>query len=148
MECSDTHFVVYFNRTALDERTNPSYNNRSYSLKFTDASSPDCRVDFGDISTIGRDLDASVPHDMSFPSIYLGTTYAVNICGIQITSDLDYIYYNTTVTVVYGENPAPHIGREEYDNYIVTCLRNRTIQERFDSYDVQTRLNGIATQSK
>ena len=142
MKCSDTHFVVYFNKTGLDARTDPFYNNRSYSIKFSNSSSPSCRVNFGDLSTVGKDLDVSVPHNRAYPSIYVGTMYADDLCGIEVTSDNDYIYYNATVTVTYGENPNSFIRREEYDNYVVTCLRNRTVEHKLHQYNVQTRLTG------
>ena len=145
VNCSDVAITVYFNKTALDERTDPSYNNRSYAIKFANSTSPGCRVDVGDNSTVGA-VNLSPFAGAQFISI--GTEYNVDMCGIELTYDNDYIYYNTTITVTYGQNPNPMIIREEYDNYVVTCLRNRTVETNLDQYNVQSRLAGYDKQSK
>ena len=149
MLCDDTHLAVYFNKTALDERTVANYNNRSYSIKFDGQSSPACMVAAGDTSTVDADLGSLISSAFN-PKIYIGIAYATEMCGIGIHADDDYIFYNGTVVVTYGENPNTNIVREEYDNYHVTCLRNRTVEEKLngDSYNVESRVTGEESKSK
>lgn len=141
VKCSDTHFAVYFNYTALLERTDSTYNNRSFAIHFKD--DPTCKTEVNAQTT--GELHASVAGASEFTqSTVIGTAFATSNCGINTYSDNDYIFYNTTVIVTYGENPSATVLREEYDNYHVTCLRNRTVEEKLagDKFDVDKRLTG------
>ena len=150
MHCDDTRLVVFFNKTALDERTVSGYNNRSYVLKWDGSSNALCENDGSkNVAT----SSGSVSSDGSYAStLFMESLFTTGQekCNVNIYSDNDYIYYNNTITITYGENPTATIGREEYDKYHVTCFRNRTVEEKLtgDKFDVESRVDGEDRKSK
>lgn len=149
VQCDDTHFAVFFNKTALDERTVANYNNRSYVIRFYGQDSLSCWTH--DYETLKASATYnSLSSGVSYAStIHLGTPFGVSQCGVNVFSDATHIMYNTTLVVTYGANPSGNIGREEYDKYNVMCLRNRTIYEKLsgDKYDVEYRKTGMDSQN-
>jgi len=64
-------------------------------------------------------------------SVYLASQY--DKCGMKVNFDQDYIMFNQTIVVVYGDNHGQNNGlveREEKDYYHFMCRRNRTIVEK------------------
>ena len=140
--------VVFFNKTALDERTITNYNNRSYTLKWDSSSSSNCKSD-GSSNIYSGPLSS----DGSYPSTFnMGANFESGgeRCGVTVHSDATYIYYNNTITITYGENPNANIIREEYDVYNIFCYRNRTVEEKLNggNFSVESRVDGAETKSK
>jgi len=132
--CDDTDMVVYFNKTALDERTITDYSNRTYKIAFAgQADVSTCSVDGSTISNIDSNYGALVSTAAFSSRIYISSGYGD--CGVNVFEDLDTITYNHSVIVTYGENPTPNVRREEYDTYNVQCIRNRTriLQDQFNT---------------
>ena len=138
--CTDSLFVVYFNKTALESQTNGSYSSRPYFIKFSETKNPECMIDQNNSSNINKDYHNKVKKPTIFATsgtVYIGTNLTKNMCGVNIISDQTSIIYNTTIIVTYGINPSPIIQRETYDYYHVKCIRNRTVNaklvdEKFD----------------
>ena len=145
-KCSDTEFVVYFNKTSLDSRNTPT-NNRTFTIKFAGTSESACRV--VGTSSINTTYD-SIESTVFTSNISIGTKFSENMCGINVLSDDTHIIFNTTIIVTYGENPKDFIRREEYDYYSVMCLMNRTVDGKLsgDKVDVTMRKDGKAARSK
>jgi len=64
-------------------------------------------------------------------SVFLASPY--DRCGINVYSDDDFITFNQTIVIVYGDdspNDNNLIQREEKDYYHFMCKRNRTIVEK------------------
>jgi len=147
VKCDDTHFAVFFNKTALDERTVSGYNNRSYIIKFYGQDSLSCWSHDYDTSAHSNSYNGLSSSAYS-STIRLGVPFTASPatqCGINVFQDSTHIMYNTTIVITYGENPNSMIGREEYDKYNVMCLRNRTIEEKLngDSVMVDYRQTGM-----
>ena len=140
--------VVFFNKTALDERTVTNYNNRSYALKWDDSSSAACMSD-GSPSIYTGPLSSDGSYPTTF-NMYANLTSGGERCGVTVHSDETYIYYNNTITITYGENPNANIIREEYDVYNIFCYRNRTVEEKLNggNFSVESRVDGAETKSK
>jgi len=75
-------------------------------------------------------VDQSEMNTMFERSIYMAVNF--DKCGITLVSDKDYIMYNQTVVVVYGDNPSSIIYRTEVDYYNFQCKMNRTIYEKLE----------------
>ena len=148
VQCSDSAFAVYFNKTALELR-DTAQNNRTYSIKFSGSTLPSCMVDGNSEDKINKDYDASVPSSIFSSKITIGILFGQEMCGVNVFSDDTHIIYNTTIIVTYGENPNDMIRREEYDYYNVMCLRNRTVEEKItgDNFNVTYRNDGTDAQS-
>ena len=144
--CDDTHLVVWFNKTALDERDRGIHNNRTWQIYFEGKrGDPICSTYHWDSAKTAPTYE-NMNKTQFFPSTtYLGTP--INNCGINRFVDATHIIYNATVILTYGENPNHFIGREEYDKYNVMCLRNRTVVEEKDLF-VQYRRIGNDGKSK
>merc|ERR1712137_716302 len=149
VKCSDTNFAVFFNKTALDERTIANFNNRSYVISFDGVNDPSCRTNSYDLSNVDANFGDLVNPSATFPSsVHIGTAFGGSQCGVNVFQDSTHIIYNTTITITYGKNvdagAGLTIGREEYDHYNVMCLRNRTIEEKLngDNVNVNYRLTG------
>lgn len=134
----------------MDERTISGYNNRSYIIKWNgNTNTANCETDGSKFvaSTI-----SSLTSNVAYPTtIYMKAGLFGERCGVKYYSDNAYIYYNSTITVTYGKNPENGIiGREEYDRYNVTCLKNRTIEAKLsgDSFNVESRVDGVDIKSK
>lgn len=146
-KCTDSLFVVYFNKTAFDEKT--STGNRPYSIKFFGKTSENCTANANRTENIDSNYTASMPTKFT-SSIFIGTNLTENMCGINVFSDANNIIYNTTIVVTYGKNPPNSlIVREEYDFYNVMCLMKRNVTEKLNNYkfDVQYRAAGKDAQN-
>jgi len=135
VQCDDTHFAVFFNKTALDERTVSGYNNRSYIIKFYGQSSTACWTHDYESGKVANTFSGLTSSSTFSSTIYLGVPLAATPsaqCGINVFEDPTHIIYNTTIVITYGQNPNNMIGREEYDKYNVMCLRNRTVEEQLN----------------
>lgn len=129
--CSDTAMTVSFNKTQLDQRTNAdNSNSRVYDIAWKG----------------NRGVDGCFVNGTGFPGAISGDQISIvaaypNACGISELQSPDYIYYNSTVVITYGMNTGL-IRREEYDYYQVSCLRNRTVEEKAAEYNVTYRTDG------
>ena len=154
VRCSDTTIRVYFNKTALDERNNPDGSNqRNFTIGWENQKGdPSCNVNYMNTSNIDETGSVKVSGITPFDKIVMiSADFSPSTCGIVEMQNMDYIYYNSTIVVTYGEDPAGGlIRREEYDYYNVSCFRNRTIEEKLsgDSFDTQFRTEGRDNKSE
>jgi len=148
VQCDDTNMVVFFNKTALSERTVANYNNRSYVLKWGGSSSASCMSDGMSSSYSTPDLLSDGGYSSTF-NMHANFAFGGERCGVTVHSDDTYIYYNNTITITYGENPNANIIREEYDVYNVFCYRNRTVEEKLtgNNFNVESRVDGAETKN-
>jgi len=139
--CDDTHFAVWFNKTALDERQDGTNNNRTWQIYFEgQRDDATCTTYHWDANKNDASYNGLSNPVASLPSsVLIGAP--VKNCGINVFADATHIIYNTTLIVTYGQNPTAEIGREEYDKYNVMCLRNRTVDEMVN-FDVNFRQTG------
>lgn len=152
VKCTDTDFAVYFNKTALNERTVSNYNNRSYTINFESQSSSTCMTTFEESSKVDSNFGSTLNPSVIFPaSVHIGATYATDMCGIQLLEDATYVYYNATIVVTYGSNNGQNIiDREEKDYYYASCIRNRTVEEKLngvDHFNTSYRQTGAESQN-
>lgn len=147
--CTDSLFVVYFNKSALDGR---SSSNRPFNLEFYGQASDDnCSTNGTSTTNIDIHSTAPMPGLLTNGTVYIGTNLTENMCGINIIGADENIIYNTTIVVTYGKNPDnPTISREEYDYYNIMCLMNRTVEQKLngDKLDVLYRAPGRDAQNK
>jgi len=149
--CTDSLFVVYFNKSALDSRSLSPGNNRPYNIKFYgQASNGSCSTNGTSTTDINIHYTAPVPGSLTNGTVYIGTNLTENMCGINIIASAENIIYNTTIVVTYGENPTPAILREEYDYYNVMCLMNRSVEQQLEGSKVVViyRAPGKESQNK
>ena len=149
--CTDSLFVVYFNKSALDSRSLSSGNNRPYNIKFYgQKSNGSCSTNGTSTTDIDIHSTAPVPGSLTNGTVYIGTNLTENMCGINIIPSAENIIYNATIVVTYGQNPSSIILREEYDYYNVMCLMNRTVEQQLEGskVDVLYRAPGKGSQSK
>eukprot|EP00111_Clytia_hemisphaerica_P009989 TCONS_00029228-protein len=138
--CDDTHMVVWFNKTALDERDKGHINNRTWQIYFEGKRGDDiCSTYIWDSSKTASTYENMNKTEFFTSTVLLGAP--INNCGINRFADATHIIYNATVIVTYGENPNDFIRREEYDKYNVMCLRNRTVVEE-STLSIQYRQTG------
>jgi len=139
--CDDTHFAVWFNKTALDERQDGTNNNRTWQIYFEgQRDDATCTTYHWDTSKNDANYNSLSNPAATLPSsVQIGAP--VKNCGINVFADATHIIYNTTLIVTYGQNPTADIGREEYDKYNVMCLRNRTVNEMVN-FNVTFRQTG------
>uniref|UniRef100_A0A7M5UTH4 ZP domain-containing protein n=1 Tax=Clytia hemisphaerica TaxID=252671 RepID=A0A7M5UTH4_9CNID len=150
VKCNDDSIAVFFNKTALDERQDGNNNNRTWQIYFEgqrgDAS---CTTYHWD--TTKQDANFGLEGEISNPSADLPSNVnigsAVTRCGINVFADAINIIYNTTVIVMYGENPTAGIGREEYNKYNVMCLRNRTVETDLENFNITYIKTGKASKN-
>lgn len=141
--CSDTKIEVYFNKTNLDMRNNGN-NNRNYTISWVNQDLPSCSVteynsSFVDLSGFNK----AGSKTMFDKTIWIEANFNPLSCGLVEMQNSDYIYYNSTVRITYGQNTGI-IRREEYDFYHVSCLRNRTVEQKLtgDYFNTSYRVNG------
>merc|ERR1711862_22765 len=131
VECTDTEMTVSFNKTQLDQRTNAdNSNSRVYDIAWK-----------GNRGVNGCFVNATHSSAINGDKIKIVNAYHPSTCGISELQSPDYIYYNSTVVITYGMNTGL-IRREEYDYYQVSCLRNRTVEEKASEYNVTYRTDG------
>jgi len=150
VQCDDSNLVVFFNKTALDERTVANYNNRSYVIKWDSSNDKfNCEND-GSNSSVATSIAGLTSNGGYASTIAMVSALTGERCGVTYHSDNTYIYYNNTITIRYGENPVGNqIIREEYDVYNIFCYRNRTVEEKLsgDSFNVESRVDGAETKN-
>jgi len=138
--CDDTHMVVWFNKTALDERDKGHINNRTWQIYFEGKRGDGiCSTYIWDSSKTASTYENMNKTEFFTSTVLLGAP--INNCGINRFADATHIIYNATVIVTYGKNPNDFIRREEYDKYNVMCLRNRTVVEE-STLSIQYRQTG------
>lgn len=152
--CTDSLFVVYFNKSALDGRSSSPNHNRPYNIRFYgQASDGNCSTN-GSSTSNTADFHSNAPAPDSLPNgtVYIGTNLTENMCGINIISEDEHIIYNTTIVITYGVNPTNNamISREEYDYYNIMCLMNRTVEQKLNKskIDVSYRAPGKDAKSE
>lgn len=124
--CTDTEIRVYFDMYKIHERSILGQRNRTFAISWEGQTAKHCVID-GNNSTniVGMSQVTNFAQ-----SIWIKANFSSE-CGLQEIQTPDYIKYNQTVVITYGKNPPGRlIRREEYDHYQVSCLRNRTVQQK------------------
>jgi len=128
VSCTDVQMTVIFNGTELNARTTAD-TDRPWKVNF-----------FGYDDT---NRCNATKEDFIGGTSVLQLTANVSECGINVYEEGDYIVYNQTLVVTYGENPNSMIIREEYDLYNVKCYLNKTANGNFGSLNTIIRETGL-----
>jgi len=89
VQCDDTDMVVFFNTTALNERTVANYNNRSYVLKWGGSSSASCMHIGGAPGSYAATggLSSDGGYTSTF-SMHANFKFDGERCGVTVHSDI------------------------------------------------------------
>jgi len=147
VKCNDDSIAVWFNKTALDERQDGNNNNRTWQIYFEGQRGvASCTTYHWDANKNDANYISLINPVGSLPSsVQIGAP--ITSCGINVFADAINIIYNTTVIVMYGENPTAGIGREEYNKYNIMCLRNRTVETDLNNFNVTYIKTGKASKN-
>jgi len=150
VRCEDTYIRVYFNKTKIEERTNADgSNNRPYDISWKGQKGvAGCYVNMNNNTHFDNGTEKTAGNTRFEDAIWIDADFPGE-CGLSEMQTQDYIYYNQTIVITYGENPTAAIRREEYDYYMVSCLRNRTVEEKIDTeyFNVTYRTEGEDTKN-
>lgn len=126
VHCTDNQIRVYFDLLKIEERSISGQSHRNYVISWKGQTAKHCVIDKENSTNILQMSQVTQYHK----AIYVKANFSSE-CGLQEIQTPDYIKYNQTVVITYGENPSGGlIRREEYDYYHVSCIRNRTVQQK------------------
>lgn len=111
--CNVTSMKVSFPKQQLISRLTNAVTTRDFEIKF-----------LGQEGVSGCSMVMSNTTNTNGAMIYIEADY--ENCGVTIYEDNDKLIYNQTVIVLYGRNPSNSlVFREEHDEYIVKCIKDR-----------------------
>jgi len=128
VSCTDVQMTVRFNGTEMNARTTDDTHRPMKVNFFGYDDTNQCNATKDDFLTNTQILQLAVN---------------MSECGINVYEEGDYIVYNQTLVVTYGENPNSMIIREEYDLYNVKCYLNKTANGNFGNLNTIIRETGL-----